>query len=154
MKPITTTRVLVIAVLCLASSLCFGLRPGDPTTTPAASATGTWAFTLRVEDLTIDGVAELKQASDKITGTAITGAERKPSEITNGKISGHDIQFTVDRVEETGTFETKYTGKLEGDEIRGRAEFGWLRPDQPQRPSVAWVAKRVKDGSKPPHRVR
>jgi hypothetical protein len=154
MKPITITRVLATVLMCLASSVCFGLLAGDPTATPADSATGTWVFTLRVEDLTIDSVAELKQAGQKITGTVIAGVAKKPSEITNGKISGHDIQFTVDRVEETGTFETKYTGKLEGDQIRGKVESGWLLPDHPQRTTVNWVAKRVKGGSTPSHGVR
>src|SRR5579863_6784969 len=53
----------------------------QPTTAPADSVTGTWVFTTRVEDLTIDSVAEMKQVGQTITGTVITGASPQSLEI-------------------------------------------------------------------------
>lgn len=121
-----------------------------PTTVPTASVTGTWTSTLRIEDLQIDVTTELKQNDTTITGTVIAGVETQALNLTNGNITGSEVQFTVDRVAEIGTFRTKYRGKLNGDEIRGTVEFGWMDiPDHPGTSKVDWLASRAKDGTHP-----
>jgi hypothetical protein len=145
----TATRVLIVLSALLTSGAA-----EKPTTAPADSMTGTWAFTMRVEDLTIDSVAELKQVGETISGTITTGASPQRMEIKDGKISGHDFHFTVERVADQGTFETNYSGKLAGDRISGTVVFGWITPGNAPRPSAKWTGVRVKNGRKPKPGVR
>lgn len=145
--------VLAVVLICVARAWT---AAEPPTTAPSgSSATGTWTFTVRIQDLTVDSVAELKQSGATITGTVITGAATQPSTIKEGKISGQNVRFTVDRIQEQGTFEAAYAGRLDGDQIRGKAKFGWIDvPEHTDVTTLDWVANRVKDGSKPKPGVR
>jgi hypothetical protein len=145
-----------IGFLAVLSTLVLADRPTTaPATMPADSVTGAWGFTVHIEDLLIDGVAILKQDDTKITGDVITGVATKGDEVTDGKITGREIQFTVDRIEEVGTFRSIYRGTVDGDKIRGTVEIGWIDvPDHAGTTKIDWIATRAKDGSPPPHGVR
>jgi hypothetical protein len=148
-----TSNALLAVVLLLVFVTVAALADAPtttPTTAPTDSVTGTWTYTVRIENLQIDATAELKQNDTTITGTVIAGVETQALNLTNGNMNGSEVQFTVDREAEIGTFRTKYRGKLDGDEIRGTVEFGWVDiPDHPGTSKVDWLASRVKDGTHP-----
>ena len=57
----------------------------------------------------------------KLTGT-MTGGGRggapTPIEITDGKVDGDKVSFTVKRETQNGPMETKYNGTVSGDELK------------------------------------
>jgi hypothetical protein len=64
----------------------------------------------------------LKADGSKLTGTMTGGGGRggapTPVEITDGKIEGDNISFTVKRETQNGPMETKYKGTVSGDELK------------------------------------
>ena len=95
------------------------------------------AFSLLAADVTGKWVAEqpgrnggpprqttfdLKADGAKLTGTMTGGMGRggaapTASEISDGKIDGDNVSFTVKRDTPNGPMETKYTGTISGDEL-------------------------------------
>jgi hypothetical protein len=70
-------------------------------------------------------------------------------------VTGGEVRFTVDRVSDVGTQRVIYQGKVDGDTIRGTAEFGWIDvPGHQGLSRVDWVATRAKDGTRPPDGTR
>jgi len=65
----------------------------------------------------------LKADGAKVTGS-VPGMGRggdtppPPTEITDGKVDGNNVSFTVKRETPNGTMETKYAGVLAGDEMK------------------------------------
>ena len=117
-----------------------------PATAPANVAAGTWVYVIHIEDLDIQATAELAQTDTTITGTVKAGVDKKGLDISDGKINGHSISFTLDRVMEQGTLESKYSGKIEGDKIQGKIEVFWVNRDK-SATKVDWNATRVKIGN-------
>ena len=96
-----------------------------------------FAFAAAAADLTGKWVAEqpgrnggpprqttfdLKQDGGKLTGT-MTGAGRgggapQAIEITDGKVDGDKVSFTVKREGPNGPMEMKYNGTVSGDEMK------------------------------------
>jgi hypothetical protein len=58
-----------------------------------------------------------KQDGAKLTGTMDAG-RGGPAEISDGKVDGDDISFTVTRSFQDQTFKLTYKGKISGDEIK------------------------------------
>jgi len=62
-----------------------------------------------------------KASGSTLTGT-MTGGGRggapTPIEITDGKIDGDNVSFTVKRETQNGPMETKYKGTVSGDELK------------------------------------
>jgi hypothetical protein len=93
----------------------------------AASATGTWTWTVQGRD----GGAERKmslaltQDGEKLTGKLSSpgrdGAARE-TEIADGSVKGGDVSFTVTREFNGNKMTSKYTGKLSADAITGKIE--------------------------------
>ena len=95
------------------------------------------AFSLLAADVTGKWVAEqpgrnggpprqttfdLKADGSKLTGTMTGGMGRGGAapaaiEISDGKIDGDNVSFTVKRETPNGAMETKYTGTISGDEL-------------------------------------
>ena len=114
----------------------------------AADPTGTWTWTAPGR-----GGAEgrkttlkLKVEDGKLTGTIATapareGATPREIAISDGKVSGDEISFTVTR--RVGGNETvqKYTGTVSGDTIKGKIEF---QTRDGQTRTRDWEAKREK----------
>ena len=94
------------------------------------------AFSLLAADVTGKWVAEqpgrnggpprqttfdLKADGAKLTGTMLGGGGRggapTPIEITDGKVDGDKVSFTVKRETPNGAMETKYSGTISGDEL-------------------------------------
>jgi hypothetical protein len=65
---------------------------------------------------------ELKQDGTKLTGSMTGGgrggAAPQAIQITDGKVDGDKVSFTVKRDTQNGPMETKYTGTFSGDELK------------------------------------
>ena len=96
-----------------------------------------FAFAAAAADLTGKWVAEqpgrnggpprqvtfvFKADGSKLTGTMTGGGGRggapTPIEITDGKVEGDNVSFTVKRETQNGPMETKYKGTISGDELK------------------------------------
>jgi hypothetical protein len=89
----------------------------------AADATGTWTWSFtRQNGDKVDITLKLKQEGEKLTGT-MSGQGGQESEIKDGKVNGSDVSFNVVREFGGETRTIKYTGKLDGDTIKGQSEF-------------------------------
>jgi hypothetical protein len=88
-----------------------------------APATGTWkwSFTRQNGD-TVESSAKLKQDGEKLTGT-LTGPQGNETEIKDGKVKDSNVSFNVSFDRNGQTFTVKFSGKLEGDTIKGKMEF-------------------------------
>jgi hypothetical protein len=81
----------------------------------------------------------LKVEGDKLTGS-VTGRQGE-TPITDGKVSGDEISFTVTRQRQGNTIKQIFKGKVAGDEIKfTRTTEG----GQGNRPPVEFTAKRAK----------
>src|SRR5712692_9810032 len=91
----------------------------------AADVTGKWTYEQPgrgggpARQVTIT----LKQDGAKLTGS-VPGFGRggdappPPTEITDGKVDGNNVSFTVKRTTPNGDFVTKYEGTISGDEMK------------------------------------
>src|SRR5690349_25159440 len=98
--------------------------------------TGTWKSSFTNQDGQVrETTIKLKAEGDKLTGT-VSGRQNETA-IEEGKIKGEEVSFQVTREFNGNKVVTKYTGKLSGDTITGKAET--------QRDGAQirdWVAKR------------
>ncbi|MDE3166765.1 MAG: hypothetical protein KGN36_13245 [Acidobacteriota bacterium] len=91
----------------------------------AADVTGKWTYEMQgrgggpARQITIT----LKQDGAKLTGS-VPGFGRggdnppPPTEITDGKVDGNNVSFTVKREFNGNAFVTKYEGVVNGDEMK------------------------------------
>ena len=122
-------RKLAVAVALVA---CVGVARAEDKSDP----TGTWKWTVDFGGQTREVVLKLKRDGDKLTGT-ITGRNNQENKIEDGKFKDGEVSFKVTRERDGQKFEMKYTGKVSGDTLKGKTEFG----DQ----SREFEAKRVKE---------
>jgi len=103
----------------------------------AADVSGKWTAQVPGrEGQTREAVFNFKVDGEKLTGTT-TGRQGQEIPISNGKISGDSLSFTVTMQFGDSQVEMKYTGKIAGDEIQFKREGG-------QGPPREFVAKRAK----------
>lgn len=102
-----------------------------------ADPTGTWKWSVTRNNQTRDSTLKLKLEGDKLTG-AIVGRDNRDTAIDDGAFKDGEVSFAVTRERNGQKFTVKYKGKLEGDTIKGTAEFG--RDGQSR--SREWEAKR------------
>lgn len=131
MKPF---RLLALAS-CLLVSASLAMAAGDPN--------GTWKFKTEIRGTTTESTLILKWADHQLTGSIDNRAGKV--DITEPGFADDRVTFTV--VRELGksarkkTFTVHYSGKLEGDAIKGTIET----TGRDQKPiSVKWEAQRVK----------
>jgi hypothetical protein len=89
----------------------------------------------------------LKVEGAKLTGTLSTprrGGEMADTAISEGKVNGAELSFTVTREFNGNTFSSKYAGKLSGDTIKGKIDSERNGESQ----SRDWVAHRQTDKAK------
>ena len=160
LKPTSLTSLLAVAVLALGT-----LAQVHAADDKKADATGTWTWTW-TQALRADAPAtttprkstlKLKADGEKLTGTlsqparggrgaaAADPATAAPApvetEITDGKVKGADISFSVKRTFGANEMVIKYSGKVDGDTIKGKTEFPGRNGAEPT--SRDWEAKRV-----------
>ncbi len=104
----------------------------------AADVTGKW----KAESTGPDGQTRTTNFAFKAEGAKLTGTvsgRQGDTPITDGKINGDEISFSVVRNFQGQERKIEYKGKIAGDEIKLSVQFG---PDMPPR---EMVAKRVKE---------
>jgi len=65
----------------------------------------------------------LKASGDALSGS-ISGGRGGPVDISDGKVTGDDITFSVVREFQGNSFTTKYKGKVSGDSMSGEMGIG------------------------------
>ena len=100
--------------------------------------TGTWKWTAKMGDQTVERSLKLKLEGDKLTGT-MPGRDGKETSIADGKFKDGELSFSVTRERDGQKMTSKYSGKVSGDTIKGKVEF--TREGQTQ--SRDWDAKRA-----------
>ena len=101
---------LIFAIVVLAAGASFGAD---------GNAAGVWKWTL--SEQTGETILTLKQAGEKLTGSYTNQFGK--AEILDGTLKGNDLSFKVKRDFNGQEFIIKYSGKLAGDKITGKAEF-------------------------------
>jgi hypothetical protein len=87
----------------------------------ADNPTGTWKWTTTFGNNSREVTLKLKLDGDKLTGT-ISGRNGEAA-IDDSKYSNGDISFSVTREFNGNKLTSKYSGKQEGDTIKGKIEF-------------------------------
>jgi hypothetical protein len=105
----------------------------------AAAANGTWQWTFAAPGgQTFEPKVKLKYEDNKLTGTLIWGENEVA--IEDAKLNDKDVSFKVVRERDGEKFTTKYTGKLDGDTLKGKVDGNWGGQDQ----TMDWEAKRTR----------
>ena len=102
--------ILIFAAIALAAVASFGAE---------TNAAGVWKWSLTEQ--TGETVLTLKQEGEKLTGSYTNQFGK--ADITDGSLKAGDISFKVKRDFNGQAFVIKYSGKLSGDKITGKAEF-------------------------------
>lgn len=112
---------------------CLALLVGALPQLQAADASGTWSWTMQRRGGTGGGGEErkitlaLKVEGEKLTGKMTSpgrqGGDPRVTEITDGKVKGDEISFTIKREFNGNSMVTKYSGKVTGDTIKGKIAF-------------------------------
>jgi hypothetical protein len=132
---ITARRVLAAALVCCGSLICFGQ---DSDADDQTSATGTWKWTFTMPDGSqIQPRVKLQQNGQRLSGTS-KFREGLETPISNGKVDGNEIVFSVVRERDGHSITTIYKGTRTGDRIAGTIESNWAGEKQ----SYPWNAKR------------
>lgn len=105
----------------------------------AADPTGTWKWTTMFNNQTREQTLKLKLEGDKLTG-ALVGRNDQETAIGDATFKDDTVSFTVTRERGGNKFVTKYTGKVEGDTIKGKTET----ERDGQKRERDWEAKREK----------
>lgn len=106
----------------------------------ADGPTGTWKWEFKRGDQTREVTLKLKLEGDKLTGS-MPGRNNTETAIENGSFKDGVVSFSVTREFNGNKRTTKYSGKLDGDTIKGETESpGRDGGDAVKRP---WEAKRA-----------
>ena len=138
-KPNALTTLIQLAA-CAAFALGVMAQAQDKKADP----TGTWSWTMPGRNGGPDrtNTLTLKLDGDKLTGNLSApgrGGQASETAITDGKVSGDAVSFTVTREFNGNTMISKYSGKLSGDAIKGKIEFDRNGETQER----DWEAKRL-----------
>ena len=101
--------------------------------------TGTWKWSVTINDNKRDVTLKLKLEGDKLTGT-MPGRNNTETAIDDATFKDGEVAFSVTRERNGQKVTTKYKGKLDGDTIKGKSESE--RDGKAQ--SRDWEAKREK----------
>jgi len=101
-------RLLVLAAICAVAS--------------AADISGTWKGTAENQGNTIERTFVFKVDGTKLTGET-TSQMMGTSPITDGKIDGDNISFTITAKLQDNEMKMNYKGKVEGATIKLTVEF-------------------------------
>ena len=131
-------------LLPIAACAVLGFGFATQAVAQSAKIDGTWTWTMQGRQ----GGAErkmtlkLKTEGDKLTGKLSSpgrdGGQARETEITDGKVKGNEVSFTVVREFNGNKMTSKYNGKVTADTIKGKMEFE--RNGETQ--SRDWEAKR------------
>lgn len=88
----------------------------------AADIAGTWKASVETPNGTFESTFVLKVDGAKLTGSVTTG-QMGESPISDGKVDGDNISFTVKREGPNGEFVINYKGTVSGDELKMTAQI-------------------------------
>ena len=122
---------------CLIGLATLGLAATAYAADNAAVGKWTWSFTPPSGQEMTQALI-IKQDGDKLTG--VISARTRETPVEDLQVKGDDLSFKVVRERNGTKTETKYSGKISGDEIKGKIEsnFGG------QSRTRDWTAKREK----------
>jgi len=120
-----TRMMLAVAILAAGASVA---RADD-------SIAGNWKWSVERNGQTFETKLSLKLEGDKLSG-AITGRDGKETPIEEATFKDGEVKFSITRERNGNKVVSKYSGKLAGDAITGKAETGENSRD--------WKAERVK----------
>lgn len=105
-----------------------------------ANITGTWKYTLTTAGgQTFEPTLKLKQEGDKVTGSV--AFNQNEAAIMDGKIKEGEVSFKVERERDGQTVSSKYTGKLDGDTLKGKINSNFAGNER----TYDFEAKRAKE---------
>ncbi|MGH9723112.1 MAG: hypothetical protein ACRD8O_23115 [Bryobacteraceae bacterium] len=116
-------RLLVLFAVCAMISL-------------AADVTGTWKGTAQTPNGTIERTFVFKVEGEKLTGETTSQMMGK-STITEGKVDGDSLSFSITVKFQENEMKLNYKGKVNGNEIKFHVEA----PNGG--PSLEYIAKKV-----------
>jgi hypothetical protein len=106
----------------------------------AADPSGTWKFTAEGPNgRSTESVLTLNWANQQLTGTIDNRAGK--AEIKNATFADDVVKFTVERKIRRRSFKTHYTGRLEGDTIKGTIQATGRKKSSGE---IPWLAERAK----------
>jgi len=108
------------AVLVVAVAIP-GLVPAAQAQDAAGDVSGTWKWSQQGPGGEIEFTLKIKQVGEKLTGT-ITGFGGEESPIEEGKVKDGTVTFKVTRDFGGRPFVTTYTGKVDGNALKGKSE--------------------------------
>ena len=109
---------LVFAAIVVVLAGQAGLARADDKPNP----TGTWKWTVEMNGNKRDVTLKLKSDGDKLTGS-MPGRNNTETAIDDGKFKDGEVSFSVTRDRMGTKVTTKYTGKIDGDTLKGKMEF-------------------------------
>lgn len=128
-----TLKSVIQLAACLILVLGFTASAQDK----KVDVTGTWKSSYTNQNSQVrESTFKLKVEGDKLTGTV--SGRNNDTAIEEGKVKNDEISFQVTREMNGNKVTFKYTGKVSGDTIKGKAES--QRDGQPQKRD--WVAKK------------
>ena len=135
--PLSTLALKMLALAALVGGVAATGRADDK----QADVTGTWKWVRKSPDgQESEATASLKQEGNKLTGRVTT--EAGEINITNGTVMDGNVAFEI-RIDAGGSeIHVKFTGKLQGDSIKGKAEI--TRDGNTM--TRDWEPKRIKEG--------
>jgi hypothetical protein len=89
----------------------------------AADASGKWSFETQGRNGPTTQTLNLKQAGSDLTGT-LTGGRGGEVQISDGKVDGNNVSFTVVREMQGNKVTIKYNGVMSGEEMMLTIETG------------------------------
>jgi len=100
----------------------------------AADITGNWKATAEGPNGAMERTFTFKQEGTKLTGETVSSMLGK-STITDGKVEGDAVSFTINADFGGQQITVKYTGKINGNEIKFQSEaagntFDWVAKKQ------------------------
>ena len=85
------------------------------------AADGTWNITIDTPMGSRKTTLELKASGDKLEGTQSEGSNK--TSITEGRVDGDHVSWKI-AIAEPMPMTLEFTGKVEGNEITGKADTG------------------------------
>jgi hypothetical protein len=108
---VITALALAVAGLMNATAVVAEDAKADPT--------GTWKWTVTFGDRSFEQTLKLKLEGDKLTGSML-GRNNQETPIEEATFKEGTVSFKVTRERNDQKFVTSYTGKVEGDTIKGK----------------------------------
>lgn len=137
--------IVAVALICMSGAAQFSLAQEAAKADP----NGTWKWTTERGGQKRESTLKLKLEGDKLTGTLTTpGRDGAATETAIEEATFKDgaVSFKITRMFQDNKFVSTYTGKIEGDVLKGEVERPGRQGGEPTK--TPFEAKRVKEEEK------